>query len=115
MARENSSAGTLSSYTTVKALLTQVISGVRNHANSELIEHQSGDNFLEEKFLRAFGAPLLNHSRGDDYSESCRLWGGAVSLKGSQHALPDGGVGTQFVHMQSEEIERCNDGRQQSE
>ena len=43
------------------------------------------------------------------------MWRGAVFLKGRQYALPDGGVGTRFVHMLSEEIERCNEGHQRSE
>ena len=68
------------------------------------------DTFLKERFAHAFGAQLLN-SAGDDSS----LWWGAVSLKGRQYALPEGGVGTRFVHMLSEEIEQCNEGWQRSE
>ena len=71
-----------------------VLNGIRDHAGSEIIERQSADTFLEDKFLHAFGAPLLNHSGGDDDSEACRLWRGAVSLRGRQYTLPDGGVGT---------------------
>ena len=114
-AQEDSGAGPSSSPTAEKAFLTQVISGVRDHAGSQLVEHQSTNTFPEKKFLRAFGVPLLNHSGGDDDSEACRLWCGAVSLKLRQYALPDGGVGNRFVHMLSEEIERCNDGRKMSE
>ena len=50
-----------------------VLNGIRDHAGSEIIERQSADTFLENKFLHAFGAPPLNHSGGDDDSEACRL------------------------------------------
>ncbi len=73
------------------------------------------DVFLQLKFARAFGAQLLNHSGDGDNSEVRSLWWGSVALKGKQYTLPDGGVGTRFVNLLSEEIERCNEGRQRSE
>ena len=79
--------------------------------------HREGgvnDTFLCEKFERAFGAPLLNHDGGSD-CEVRSLWWKVVTLRGRQYSLPDGGIGTSFVNMLSEEIERCTDGRQRSE
>jgi len=73
------------------------------------------NRFLDEKFERAFGAKLLNHSGGVEDSEARSLWWGAVALGGKQYALPNGGVGTRFVNMLSEQIELNNEGRQSSE
>ena len=76
------------------------------------------DAFLRDKFERAFGAPLLNSDSDDsvgDNTEGRSLWWGAVSLKGKQYELPHGGIGTRFVNMLSEEIERSNNGGQCSE
>ena len=72
------------------------------------------DIFLHEKFKRAFGASLLNHDRGSD-CEVHSLWWKVVALRGKQYLLPDGGVGTRFVSMLSEEIERYTKGQQRSE
>ena len=74
----------------------------------------ANDAFLQEKFAQAFGTPLLNHDGGPD-SETRSLWWKVAALQGKQYSLPDGGVGTRFVNMLSEEIERCTEGRQPSE
>ena len=85
--------------------------------DSQPVNNEGGidDPFLKEKFARAFGVPLLNSAGGDDALDVCSLWCGTVSLKGRQYVLPNGGVGTRFVHMLSEVIERCNEGRQRSQ
>ena len=72
------------------------------------------DIFLRDKFVLAFGAPLLNHDGGSD-CEVRSLWWKVVALRGKQYSLPDGSVETRFVNMLSEEIERCTDCRQRSE
>ena len=69
---------------------------------------------LREKFKWAFGTPLLNHDGGSD-CEVRSLWWKVVALRGKRYSLPDGGIGTSFVNMLSEEIERCMEGRQRSQ
>ena len=78
------------------------------------VECGTDEVFLREKFMRAFGSPLLNHEGGPD-SEIRSLWWEVVALRGKQYVLPNGSVGTRFVNMLSEEIELCTEGWQQSE
>ena len=71
--------------------------------------------FQHEKFEQgAFGTLLLNHNGGFDCKVRS-LWWKVVALRGKQYSLPDGGIGTRFVNMLSEEIERCTKGQQRSE
>ena len=53
------------------------------------------DLFLREKFMLAFGAPLINDEGGVD-SDLRKIWWRAVGLRGRQYTLPDGNVGTRF-------------------
>ena len=89
-------------------------SGARSDDTSGVSENEE---FLREKFEQAFGAPLVNEA-GDDLAEvsaTRQLWWRVVALKGRQYTLPDGNVGTRFVHLLSAEIEKCTLGRQCSE
>eukprot|EP00117_Sycon_ciliatum_P019119 scpid50248/ scgid17443/ len=85
----------------------------------ETTDHTAGQEsatteFLDRKFQRAFGAPLINSDGGPD-SDIRSIWWKAVSLRGKQYALSDGNVGTRFVNMLAEEIEKCNAKQQSSE
>ena len=70
--------------------------------------------FLDEAFIAAFGAPLLNYGGGADLPER-RLWWEIVGLRGQQYALPGGCAGRRFVDILAGEIESCTAGRQGSE
>ena len=70
-------------------------------------------DFLQRKFTQAFGAPF-NVEENPVYVDRS-LWWEATSLRGKQNALRDGRVGTRFVRILAEEIERCIGGRQNSE
>lgn len=73
------------------------------------------DDFLTTKFKLAFGEPF-NVDEHELESDDVRpLWWEAVGLRGKQYELPNGRVGTRFVHVLAEEIERFVAGRQNSE
>ena len=71
-----------------------------------------------EKFDLAFGAEF---NVSDDIAlppavtTARSVWSEAVALQGKQYELPDGRVGTRFVHMLAVELERLAAGRQSSE
>ena len=71
------------------------------------------EDFPQRKFTQAFDAPFNVEEAIDD--EERALWWEATSLRGKQYTLPDGRVGTRFVHVLAEEIERCTANRQNSE
>ena len=53
---------------------------------------------------------FLTYDDGPD-SEERLLWWKEVRLSGRQHELPQGRVGTRFVHMLAEEIEQSTVGQ----
>ena len=77
-------------------------------------DDSGNDRFVEAKFQDAFGASLVNCEGGPD-SEIRKIWWDVTALRGKQCALPGGGVGTRFVNLLAEEIERCAAQRQSSE
>lgn len=75
-------------------------------------------DLIEEKFELAFGAEFNVPDDVDLASAGTTervLWSEAVALQGKQYELPDGRVGTRFVHMLADELERLAAGRQNSE
>ena len=77
-------------------------------------DDSGNDRFVEAKFQDAFGASLVNCEGGPD-SEIRKIWWDVTALRGKQYQLPGGGVGTRFVNLLAEEIERCAAQRQSSE
>lgn len=63
------------------------------------------DNFMDQLFLRGFGAPLINSEGPQDNDEWHVRWLLAMKLKGRQYILPQGSVGRQFVDTLANEIQ----------
>ena len=100
----NISGGLLSCSTTVSGGGEGVTVGGHSRGDAAVglgLECGADEVFLSEKFMRAFGSPLLNHDGGPD-SEIRSLWWEVVALRGKQYALPNGNVGTRFVNTLSE-------------
>ena len=79
-------------------------------------DDSGNDRFVEAKFQDAFaiGASLVNCEGGPDSEIRKILWD-VTALRGKQYDLQGGGVGTRFVNLLAEEIERCAAQRQSSE
>ena len=74
----------------------------------------SADDFANKKFLQAFGARMVRED-GDDNDEFRKMYLEMVELSGRQYSLPDGNVGKRFVNLLAAEIEKRNNGLQNSE
>lgn len=94
--------------------MDELIAGCGGVSVTRTARLEDEDPFLREKFTQAFGALLINSEGGTD-SEIRKMWWRAVALRGKQYSLPDGAIGTRFVHMLSAELEACTAGRQSSE
>ena len=73
------------------------------HRDNSLVERGADGGFLQEKFMRAFSALLLDHAGGVD-SEVCSMWWKVIAVCGKQYMPPYGRVGTRFVNLLSEDI-----------
>ena len=70
------------------------------------VSERNQNIFLNEHFQEAFGATLIN-GEGEPDSETHSIWWKVVALRGKQYALPDKNVGTRFINILAEEIEKC--------
>src|SRR5436190_19201533 len=53
------------------------------------------NDFMNQLFIRGFGAPLLNSAGSEEYNEWQARWLCAMKLKGRQYILPQGSIGRQ--------------------
>lgn len=71
--------------------------------------------FLQDLFVRGFGAPLVNTAGGDEDNVWHVRWRRATLLNGRQYILPQGAVGRQFVNLLTKEIQDVSNGNCSSE
>lgn len=71
--------------------------------------------YIQERFVRGFGAPLLNCEGGGNNSEWEERWRRTMTLQGKQYSLPDGAVGRRFVSQLANEIQGVANGSANSE
>ena len=89
-------------------------SAANDTGSSRTVSERNHKVFLNEHFQRAFGATLVNSEGGPD-SGTGSIWWKFVALWGKQYTLPDGNVGTRFINILEEEIEKSNEKKQASE